>query len=44
VRQSETLWEIANRYGTTPARLKKANGLTSSVIRPGQTLRIPAGG
>ena len=43
VRRSETLWEIAERYDTTPARLKRANGLTSDVIRPGQTLEIPGG-
>lgn len=41
VRRSETLWEIAGRYGTTPARIRSANGLTSNVIRPGQTLQIP---
>jgi hypothetical protein len=41
VRRSETLWEIAGRYGTTPARIRAANGLTSNVIRPGQTLEIP---
>jgi hypothetical protein len=41
VRRSETLWGIADRYGTTPARLRSENGLTSSVIRPGQTLKIP---
>lgn len=41
VRRSESLWSIANRYGTTPARLREANGLTSSVIRPGQTLKVP---
>lgn len=44
VRPSETLWEIAERYGTTPARLRKANGLASSLIRPGQTLEIPGSG
>jgi LysM repeat protein len=43
VRASETLWEIARRYGTTPAQIKRANGLTGSVIRPGQTLDIPGG-
>ena len=42
VRRSETLWEIADRYGTTPARIRAANGLKSNVIRPGQTLEIPA--
>jgi hypothetical protein len=41
VRRSETLWEIAERYGTTPARIRTANGLRSSVIRPGQTLSVP---
>jgi hypothetical protein len=41
VRRSETLWDIASRYGTTPARIKAANGLRSSVIHPGQTLNIP---
>jgi LysM repeat protein len=41
VRRSETLSAIAKRYGTTPARIRAANGLKSSVIRPGQTLDIP---
>lgn len=41
VRPSETLWGIADRYGTTPARIREANGLKSTVIRPGQTLKIP---
>jgi LysM repeat protein len=41
VRAAETLWDIAKRYDTTPTRLKAANGLTSDVIHPGQTLRIP---
>jgi nucleoid-associated protein YgaU len=41
VRPSDTLWEIARRYGTTPARIREANGLKSSVIHPGQTLKIP---
>lgn len=44
VRASETLWSIARRYDTTPAEIRKENGLRSDVIHPGQTLRIPAGG
>ena len=40
VRRSETLWDIAERYRTTPARIRAANGLRSSVIYPGQTLDI----
>lgn len=43
VRRSETLWDIAQRYGTTPARIRQANGLRSSVIYPGQKLEIPGG-
>jgi hypothetical protein len=43
VRRSETLWAIAERYGTTPSRIRDANGLASSVIHPGQTLEIPGG-
>lgn len=41
VQPSETLWAIAKKYGTTPASLRAANGLRSSVIRPGQKLEIP---
>jgi nucleoid-associated protein YgaU len=41
VRRSDTLWGIAKRFGTTPARIRGANGLTSNVITPGQTLKIP---
>jgi peptidoglycan endopeptidase LytE len=43
VRPSETLWAIAQRYDTTPARIKKTNGLTSDIISPGQVLQIPGG-
>jgi hypothetical protein len=42
VRPSETLWGLAHRYGTTPSRIREANGLRSSVIHPGQTLKIPS--
>lgn len=44
VRRSETLWAIAQRYDTTPAAIRAANGLTSNVIKPGQTLEIPKTG
>ena len=43
VRRADTLWDLAGRYGTTPARIKAANGLRSDVIRPGQVLEIPGG-
>ena len=41
VQQRDTLWEISRRYRTTPAEIRTANGLQSSLIRPGQVLRIP---
>ncbi len=43
VAAGETLWGIAERYygsGALWTRLRDANGLTSSVIYPGQVLRI----
>ena len=43
VRSRDTVWRIARRYGTTPAEILHANGLRSTVIHPGQVLRIPAG-
>jgi hypothetical protein len=30
-----------NKYGTTVAKLKAANGLKSDLIRAGKTLKIP---
>lgn len=41
VRAGDTLWSIARRNGTTVARLKSANGLSTERLRPGQTLVIP---
>ena len=43
VRRKDTLWRIAQRYGTTPGRIQRANGLASTRILPGQVLRIPIG-
>jgi len=42
VKTGETLGGIASRHGTTVAKLKAANGLSSTRIRAGQRLRIPA--
>lgn len=36
----DTLWSIANKYGTTVAKLKTQNGLTSDMIMVGQKLLI----
>ena len=40
VRSGDSLWRIASRYGTTVNRIKRDNGLSSNLLRPGQRLRI----
>ncbi len=42
VRSGDTLSGIASRHGTTVAALTASNDLASTVIQPGQTLRVPA--
>jgi N-acetylmuramoyl-L-alanine amidase len=42
VRSGDSLYTIANRFGTTPENLQAANGLRSSYIYPGQSLNIPS--
>ncbi|MCB1231452.1 MAG: LysM peptidoglycan-binding domain-containing protein [Verrucomicrobiae bacterium] len=39
--QGDTLFSLARRYGTSVTAIKSANGLTSDLIRTGQTLTIP---
>ena len=41
VRRSDSLWRLSRRYGTTIRAIQRANDLISSVIHPGQVLRIP---
>jgi Tfp pilus assembly protein FimV len=41
VRSGDSLWAIARRNDTTVDRLKQINGLSSSLLRPGQTLKLP---
>lgn len=42
VRGGDSLWAIAQRHGTSVSRLKQANGMSSSKLKPGQLLEIPA--
>lgn len=41
VKSGDNLTTIAKRYGTTVSELKKANGMTSDNLRPGQQLKLP---
>ncbi len=43
VRRGDSLWQIARRYDTTAQSIQRANGLRTTVLRPGQSLRIPVG-
>lgn len=44
VQEGETVYDLAQRYGTTVAAIAAANGLANaSLILPGQTLTIPSG-
>lgn len=42
VGRGDSLWTIAQRHGTSVASLKKVNGMSSSRLKPGQVLEIPA--
>lgn len=41
VKRGDTLSGIASRNRTTVAALRRANGISGDLIRPGQVLRIP---
>lgn len=40
VKSGDSLWSIANKYGTTVAKLKELNNLTSNSLNVGQTLLV----
>jgi cell wall-associated NlpC family hydrolase len=43
VEKGDTLWSLARRYGTTPAAIARANGMSEEdTLRLGQVLRVPA--
>jgi LysM repeat protein len=41
VKKGDTLLAIARHYGTTAAKIRTLNGLTSSTLKIGQVLKIP---
>jgi hypothetical protein len=41
VGRGDNLWEIAKRHHTSVEQIKRANGIRSSQLKPGQVLRIP---
>ena len=41
VRSGDTLWILAQRFGTTDSAIRALNGLTSNNLSVGQVLRIP---
>lgn len=40
VKSGDSLWSIANKYGTTVAKLKELNNLSSNMLNVGQTLLV----
>lgn len=42
VGRGDSLWTIARRHGTSVTSLKRANGMSSSRLKPGQMLEIPS--
>ncbi len=41
VQRGDTLWGLSRRYNTSVRAIQNANGLSSDLIRIGQTLQIP---
>ena len=41
VQKGDTLYDIARRFGVSISELRRANGLRTSRIYPGDVLRIP---
>ncbi|HEX6631465.1 MAG TPA: LysM peptidoglycan-binding domain-containing protein [Gemmatimonadaceae bacterium] len=44
VERGDTLWHLARRYGTTVRKIQAANHLSTTRLKPGQEIVIPASG
>lgn len=44
VEPGDTLYQISRRHGVSVSAIRRANGLTGNVIRPGQKLVLPGAG
>ena len=42
VQSGDSLWNIANRFGTTVDELIRLNGLNSNILNIGQVLKLPS--
>lgn len=43
VNRGDTLWRIANRYGTSVTQIRQANGRNGDILQVGQVLKISKG-
>ena len=43
VKQGDSLWNIANRYGTTTQKIQEVNHLSTTRLRINQVLKVPSG-
>jgi LysM repeat protein len=41
VKKGDTLYSLGRRYGTSVSSIQRANGISGTNIRLGQTLKIP---
>lgn len=41
IKKGDTLYSLANRYGTSVSAIKRASGLSSDTLRDGRNLKIP---
>jgi membrane-bound lytic murein transglycosylase D len=42
VKRGDSLWNIANRYGTPTRKIQETNGLSTTRLRINQVLRVPS--